>query len=107
MLYRIEWDRPKVADVFSLESLIAWLEKQPTDGRYCYINNGRCLLSQYFRAMGFQRVRMLPWKFDHSDGEARLPEIFDQIAQGHDPGDWVFGAALARARHKHHDWRVR
>lgn len=55
MLNRIEWDKSKVqADIFSLEGLIAWLEKQPARMEYCYLDNGDCLLGRYFTAMGFK-----------------------------------------------------
>lgn len=53
MLYDKRWDKPEVkADPFSLDSLIAWLEKQPADQPYCYENTGKCLHHQYFVAMG-------------------------------------------------------
>ena len=59
MLYDKRWDKPEVkADPFSLDSLVAWLEKQPAAKVYCYEDTGVCLLSQYFTAMGFERVFM-------------------------------------------------
>ena len=35
MLYDPKWEKPEVkADPFSLDALIAWLEKQPANGTY-------------------------------------------------------------------------
>lgn len=98
-------------DPFSLESLVAWLERQPGDKDYCYYDNGHCLLSQYFTAAGFKNVHMFTDCFWH--GETRLrkdwgqdelllsgkgtrfPKSFDEIAS---IGARTFGAALQRAR---------
>ena len=112
MLNRIEWDKPKVqADVFSLESLIAWLETMPAHGNYRYLCNGSCLLAQYFTAAGFENVHMWsagfwhgPLKCPRSVGESearrmgRLTQfhaVFNRIAER---SPFTFGAALARAR---------
>lgn len=39
-------------DPFSLESLIAWLEKQPTEQTYSFISPSECLLAKYTTAHG-------------------------------------------------------
>ncbi len=99
MLYDPKWESEVKADPFSLSSLVAWLEKQPADKEYCYVDTGRCLLCQYFSAMGFKQVTMTPFDFCHAKGAANLPDGFDEIAQGNNM-DMVrtFGAALARAK---------
>lgn len=114
MLYNESTGKPKVqADVFSLESLIAWLEKQPADSEYCYFDSGTCLLTQYFAAAGFQNVYVfvdgfwqgqdkIPGWVGQDEAIAigrltRMPPVFNHIAQT----DWrnrTFGAALSRAR---------
>src|SRR5215831_9558336 len=90
-------------DPMSLDTLIAWLEKQPKDEAYCYNSNGACLLAQYFEAMAFE----CPWvgigsvhfgvrdEFWECRGNIALPDGFNSISfqKPH-----TFGAALKRAR---------
>jgi hypothetical protein len=99
MLYDKRWDKPEVkSDPFSLESLIAWLEKQPEDKTYCYTDTGQCLLSQYFLSNGFENVAVGPYDFDHGSDfqyKEKLPPSFNEIAQGRPR---QFGSALDRAR---------
>lgn len=92
MLYDPKWEVKTKPDVFSLESLIAWLEKQPADEVYDYMNcHGACLLDQYGAAMAVPRnsatYRQLDRAFDGGGGYF--------IACGHPR---TFGAALTRAR---------
>lgn len=75
------------ADPFSLESLIAWLEKQPADKKYDYFNcQGACLIDQYFgRITSF----------------AEYHDICERTNWGAEiagPMPHTFGAALDRAR---------
>jgi hypothetical protein len=88
-------------DPFTLESLVAWLKMMPADEVYCYTDNGRCLLSQYFSEM-FGRpvsVNWRDWRFEESRQRQPLPKRFDDIAVGEGLSDgWTFGAALTRAR---------
>ena len=112
MLYDKRWDKPEVkADPFSLDSLIAWLEKQPGDETYCYIESGECLLTQYFTASGYNNVYMFTTGFWHGQDQipghagrdeaiemgryTPLPAGFDRIAHAR---PHTFGAALVRAR---------
>jgi hypothetical protein len=99
MLAREEWSIPKVEtkpDVFSLESLIAWLEKQPAQETYCYSSNGDCLLAQYFTGMGFVGVHVGGGDFDHEGAiNVKFPAILGDVAYYHPR---TFGAALSRAR---------
>jgi hypothetical protein len=93
MLYDKRWEITK--DVFSLESLIAWLETMP--GRYNYQDINQCAGCKYFRAMGLTNVLVGRTFFCH--GEPRiavdLPRGFNDIfeAKPH-----TYGAALDRAR---------
>lgn len=95
MLYNPNWKPETKPDVFSLESLIAWLETMPGDGVYCYNDNGGCMLARYFIEHGFSRISV----GGHSvtiDGDWQLlPDSFANI-----PVEYprTFGAALARAR---------
>lgn len=82
-------------DVFSLEGLIAWLEKQPADVSYVWSDtsdcNGGCLIHRYLRDNDADPT----WdygKFAECLGE-RTMDI--KVAM---PQPWTYGAALARAR---------
>jgi hypothetical protein len=98
MLYNTNWEKTH-NDVFSLESLIAWLEKQPASQAYDYDCNGHCMLAQYFTAKGFENVLMGSYNFDYGPGwehSHSLPEVFNDIAVSLEGR--TFGAALDRAR---------
>lgn len=82
--------------VFSLPGLIAWLETQPADKTYCYLDTGACLLHQFAEALA------LPITTMHSDCWLDLkrkpheyPVTLNLIAAR---GPHTFGAALDRAR---------
>lgn len=83
------------ADPFKLKTLIAWLEKQPADGAYCYLSNGACMLAKYFTAQGLKRVELGANFLSHAGGVRKLPTAFNGIAQY---GPRTYGAALDRAR---------
>lgn len=108
MLYNQDWDKPKVkADPFSLESLIAWLEKMPADEVYCFSNWGGCLLAKWAQSVdpsaytGRQgRKSDFPNGF-HYAVNGRVVDLggFKGIASGiYHSREWTFGAALTRAR---------
>jgi hypothetical protein len=90
----------KKADPFSLDSLIAWLEKQPGDDKYCFFSYGQCLFALYTVASG----GALPADSDNdyvigtssfSIWSANWPEWASDVAAN---GPFTFGAALSRAR---------
>lgn len=111
MLFDPKWGVEVKADPFSLESLIAWLERQPAGKSYRYTCNGNCLLAQYFTAAGLENVHMWTDGFWHGPTKCpgnvgqeeaiaskqitRFPPTFNQVAVC-EPS--TFGAALARAR---------
>lgn len=98
MLYDKRWDKPDIkADPFSLESLIAWLEKQPAEGEYNYYDNCGCMLHQYFSAVNLPGLDWISgWDIVLKDGsQIRFPRGFWEAAT-HSPS--TFGGALTRAR---------
>ncbi|HZR75677.1 hypothetical protein [Bradyrhizobium sp.] len=99
MLYDKRWEKPEVKDdPLTIESLIAWLERQPADDFYEYDEPCACMLHQYFTAMGFENVAVGPWDFDHAGATGvMLSDAFHDIASA-SPGLCTFGAALERAR---------
>ncbi len=99
MLYNPQWTQP---DVFSLESLIAWLEQQPPKKRYSYMNvEGRCLIGQYLTAHGlawghgYYSDVMPNENFEHN---GLMYSCRGYIAAGFRGDAQTFGAALKRAR---------
>lgn len=75
------------ADPFSLDSLIAWLEKQPADKPYDW-GGDDCLLCQYLEARGFNKFD----SYGRFDVDMRSEVA---LACGEKA---TFGAALQRAR---------
>lgn len=89
-----------VADPFSLESLISWLEKQPAGKTYAWYSVYGCLVCQFYQAHGIAA----PWgnlatgydrPFDRGLGKTDAHLRYHAV--GH-PKPWTFGAALSRAR---------
>jgi hypothetical protein len=92
--------KPEVkADPLSLDSLIAWLEKQPADMEYDYLCNGHCLLGEYFRHVNPAFYSVGPYQAHFREGNTftdwDVPRTWDRLAVEHPR---TFGAALKRAR---------
>ena len=85
MLYDPKWEQQTKADLFKIETLIAWLEKQPAETVYCWHNSRTCLIAQYMHAHGVSQppVALDGWMAD--------------VAYGYEPYQ-TFGEALDRAR---------
>lgn len=110
MLFNRSTGKSITDDMLSLDSLIAWLEQRPADGTYDYCSSTRCLLVQYFTAMGAKGVMVLPDRYITSARslnrkEYSLPEGWEEIAiaEFRGPGyglnpQWTYGAALQRAK---------
>jgi len=99
MLYDPKWEIK--TDPFSLDGLIAWLEKQPAAKTYCYMDTGGCLLHQYFTACGREVDGVGGTYIDFTDGTTwELSKSFAKVAQGKVgvTNRHTFGAALERAR---------
>lgn len=94
MLYDPKWEQQTRADPFTLESLIAWLEKQPADTAYDYCRPDICLVAQYLKAHEIKNYSVA------SEELNRLIPGLHQIARDciDSPQDWTFGGALKRAR---------
>lgn len=95
MLYNPDWK----TDVFTLEGLIEWLEKQPAGEGYNYSNcAGGCMYGLYTASRGIQWEKSGASTFDGSYPKERdvfCSLVYDRVA-GLLP--WTFGAALERAR---------
>lgn len=105
MLCDPKWEQKTKADPLTLESLIAWLERQPPEGRYWYLAQRNCVLARYFRAAGYTDfwIGSTTW-ISERFGRQSLPIEFQCVAEPE--VSWrsgfglrsTFGAALERAR---------
>lgn len=101
MLYNPEW-KQKPRDIWSLDSLIQWLDGQTREECYDYGSRHSCLLAQYFTDMGLKRVSVSCVAVTHARSwwnpfrkkETVFPRMFDHIAASH----CTFGDALLEAR---------
>ena len=93
MLYDPKWEQ-KTETKPSLAGLIAWLERQPADTRYDWMNALGCVMGQYLRATRMTdnaAIVQLSLKLTKQ-------EPFQTIALGGLDSRYTFGAALERAR---------
>lgn len=86
-------------DVFSLEGLIAWLEKRPADGAYDWWSRSNCMLCQYLASHG------LPAAYPEKEDGSKARRNYKKLAYGQMRITGVamyaprtYGAALTRAR---------
>lgn len=89
-------------NVFGLDGLIAWLEKQPSGNSYDYGDGRKCLLAQYFKQNYDERACVSATTLfkghTGSTGDmpvCKLPDYFDAVARG---TPRTFGGALERAK---------
>lgn len=92
MLYDPKWEVEVRTDPFSLESLIAWLEKMPAEGYYKRLVPRQCLLGQWIRAAD---IGLTEDELGAKSLGMSLAAPFDKIALTGPP---IFGDALLRAR---------
>lgn len=96
MLYDPKWEVK--ADPLSLESLIAWLEKQPANGVYDAVSADKCLLAQWLKSQD-RAARLVgggnSFRYSFNGSTVELNR-FDPVVFG--MGEYTFGAALHRAR---------
>jgi len=92
MLYDPKWEIQIKADPFSLDSLIAWLEKQPADKSYQFCDSSSCLIAQYLKAHGVKHFNLLSREIR----ELGWLEVVNPRVLG--PRGDYFGFALDRAR---------
>jgi hypothetical protein len=98
MLYDKKWDAKAKPDVFSLDGLIAWLEKQPAKTRYDWTDcGGDCLIGHYFIAMGLGKDR--PHHYHRVFYQERPENEHDgSYSRVCGVRPFTYGAALSRAR---------
>jgi hypothetical protein len=102
MLYDPKWEQETKADPFSLENLIAWLEKRPAGQEYDFNCWGECLLGQWLRSIDPASMPIdgkADGYFYSALGQTLHLDGFKHIAFGDSSGHTrTFGKALERAR---------
>lgn len=83
MLYDPKWEKETKANPLTLDGFIAWLEQQPTDGVYRFVNPTECVLAKYIGG------------FCGGDEQYAIIGHRQYIIQDHPR---TFGGALERAR---------
>lgn len=83
-------------DIMSMDSLVNWLEQQPSQKEYSYFNHRNCLVAQYLKANGHENpfVYSMGHYQDNMGIDRSFPMDFDGIAADQPR---TFGAALKRA----------
>lgn len=91
----LEQSKPE-ASPYTLEHLAEWIATKGPAGRYCYTDNGLCLIGQYLKSFNSEFVECDPGEWwDNDNARHPLPNGFDDIA-GEPP--FTFEAALLRTR---------
>lgn len=79
-------------DVFSLEGLIAWLERQPQETSYDFSEASTCLLTRWHSEFGSGLEES---GLSYTSGICVLSGWASEVAA---ISPWTYGAALSRAR---------
>lgn len=94
MLNNPNWNAVK-QDIFTKESLIAWLEQQDPDTTYRYTNGRDCLICRYLKTMGLDVSYVSPTTYVVDDIWYSLPAVLNTISL---KGYGTYGRALVAAR---------
>ena len=94
MLFNPKWGE---RDVWSTDSLIAWLEARDPHRVYDYGHCRECLLAQYLRDMGLYDVAVTSTRASWEGGLRELPAGWNNVANDAPGLVWTFGSALQRA----------
>ena len=105
MLYNRKWDEQKkqdARDIFTMESLIAWLEKRDPSEPYDHADPRNCLFAQYFRDHGYPKARCGgDYVRLYGSGTVFTRDFPDGWIHIFAAAPYTFGAALERARTVH------
>lgn len=81
----------------TLEALRDWLKTKPACERYDWTHPQQCLLGQYFKRLGAKNVCGGAWQDADNKWHRFTPQFFAVALAEHEPIEYTFGAALARA----------
>ena len=85
----------------SLPAFLAWVEKQPADGWYNFLDTRNCAFCQYLKSVGFEQpaVGGFTWRPDRLKGATRpIPEAIRPLLFSEGVGAETFGALASRLR---------
>jgi hypothetical protein len=108
MLYDPKWEvqADTKLDPMAYDTFVGWLEKQPHNKRYCYLDHGACLVASYLTAMGFKSIEVFSCgAFTHRIGNQQISAAYPQHLDGiavHEPH--TYRAALERAKSPEFIW---
>lgn len=89
MLYSPKWEQLKSE---TMRHFLRWVEEQPADQRYPWLENEHCACGQYARSIGVRgwSVSKLPPFWSDANYIAR--------GRGLDDAEWTFGRLATRLR---------
>ena len=88
MLYDPKWANDTI---YSIQSFIAWLEKQPRGINYDWFDISDCVVCKYLKAKGLERPTLGP-------GYDKVFSSSDEYRSVAGAQPWTYGATLARAK---------
>ncbi len=91
---QVDWAPTKVPELFSLDGLIQWLEKQQPDTPYTWASCDHCLIANYLRDHGHSYSDYTRKYYDEWSGEDHC--FYQGTIAIPDPQ--TYGGALERAR---------
>lgn len=100
MLYNPLWGKSKSQHApETIPHLIEWLKGKDPNQTYDYFDNNDCLLSQYYKSLGYKDVFtgkhwMYHTRWRYWTVERPLPRDFNYVAEY---GEWTFSEAIKRA----------
>lgn len=89
MLHNPNWDKAKTSPLL-LDNFIAWLQKQPADEKYDWLDSDSCLAAQYSQSIDRE--------YGHNDILALAGTFSADLENIAYARPWNFGAALNRAK---------
>lgn len=106
MLYDPKWEVETKADPMDYKTFVGWLEKQPSDKTYCYLNHGACLVADYLSAMGYEYVQVYSCgDFVHRVGRKKVNAVYPtQLDRISIESPHTYGEALERAKSRRFIW---
>ena len=58
--------------IFSNEAFVNWLEAQPPNKTYRYVDHNNCAIAQYLKAQGFTGIEIGSQDMEYRDASGRL-----------------------------------
>lgn len=88
----------------SLEAFAAWLEQQPADKRYVYVDSKKCACGQYAQSLGMKSNvatdygNREEWRIAYHAGDPFWTKADALAMQSDSDFEWTFGALAKRVK---------